>query len=460
MNSPLNTVFLVLEKYGHLSDVLRSEFFPHLAKEYRVVVLTRWIDEEEAKWQGYYVNQNTIYQPIHVRYAWLWDTVSRYIRLYFIREHDSLATIQILDYGRIPNRWHRILMIIGSFIPARLLTVRRYTRIEKCIARPSREFRELVEKYQPRLILTAATGTSALEAEVIIFAKHVGIPTVAVEFNHDFPYSKSKTTRLPDYIFAWNHVMKREIERVMHYPEERVLVTGCLRYDHYINDRKYNRIPSRDAFLESKGLDPSKKTILWATPTPGIYKMRGEFLRTLVRLKREKLLMGDPNIFVRLHPIDVIGPYREYMDIPGLHIERSGRVVRGDEETPEYKVEMDKNDMVNMTATFLYCDVVVCHASTIVVEAALFDKPIVGMGFPEIPRRIYELENNKVLLERGVERLADTPEQLCTLVNQYLENPALDRKERRSVASEWAPFSDGLSYKRAVNAIGKIIGNS
>lgn len=455
MNSSLDTVFLVLEKYGHLSDILRSEFFPHLAKKYRVVVLTREIDKEEAKRRGYYTNQNIIYRTLGIRYSWLWNKVSRYIRLYFIREHDDLATIQILDYGRIPNRWHRLLEIFGSLLPRSFLTVSRYTRIEKSIVRPSREFRALAQKYTPRLILTAATGTSALEAEAIIFAKHLRIPTVAVEFNHDFPYSKSKTTRLPDYIFAWNRVMKEEIERVMHYPETRVIVTGCLRYDHYINDRKYNRIPSRDAFLTSKGLDPSKKNILWATPTPGIYKMRGEFLRTLLRLKQEKLLLGDPNIFIRLHPIDVIGPYREYMNIPGLHIERSGHVVVGDED-PEYKVEMNEDDMVNMTATFFHCDVVVCHASTIVVEAAMFDKPIVGMGFPEIPRRIYKLENNQVLLDRGVERLAGTPEELCTLINQYLENPALDQKERKSVASEWVPFSDGLSYERAVDALEKI----
>ena len=57
----------------------------------------------------------------------------------------------------------------------------------------------------------------------------------------------------------------------------------------------------------------------------------------------------------------------------------------------------------------------------------------------------------------GATRLAKSPEELKDLINQYLENPALDRRERQTLVEKSVFFTDGRSYARAVDAIGKII---
>lgn len=453
----MDHIFLVLDYFSHISDALQGEFIKALTEKYRVVIITRYLDTDAARRGNYFFNANTIYRKLNIRYPKLWTIFNSYIRHALVRAYDDLYVTRSYYYRPDHPLPIRFLTAVGRFLPKRWAGTAPFTFVERIFGRPSREFKELVRTYRPTIMITSRPGLSVFEAEMIIFAKNIRIPTAAVNINYDNPYSVAKFYRNTDYILTWNPTMKSQIEGLHGYPGDRVLVAGCLRFDHYFSDGPAGFLPTRDAFLRSKNLDPDKKTIVWAGPSPIMYPPRREFFETLLELKRSGALDGDPNILIRTHPHDTAKPYEGWDKIDDLCVERAGHQRLGDGATKGQKVEMDEDDLLNLTATLSYADVVLNFASTMIIEASIFNKPIVNIGFPEERRWVYRFEFNQALLNSGAVRLANNPEELKTLINQYLRQPELDDNCRRKLVAEYVFFTDGRSYARAVDAIEKIV---
>lgn len=455
----MDCIFIVLASHKHYSDVLRaSDLVPSLARNYQIVVLTEHYTAEAARSRGLFQHENVIYRKVSVRYPRLWNFSDRYIRTYFVRELDHLDGVRLFDYKfYVHHLGHRILSEIGALLPKRFLTAERCTRIEAHLVRPTEEFLALVRRYRPRLIITATSGVMPLEAEIIVCARKLSIPTAAINLNVDYPHYQSKKARRTDYIAVWNPIMRREVEDYMHYPPDRVFVAGCLRYDHYFTDVERGLVRSREDFLRAKGLDPSRKTIVWSTTT-AFYKRVRELMHALLEARADGRLGDYPNILVRLHPSGAWRPYQEFAGTPGVAIDIPARHPVFDEQAKEHKAEMDKHDLVNLTETLLYADVVFLVCSTITIEASLFDKPVVGIGFPKHVRTAtYASEPIRWFIARGAARVAASIEEMIKLLNRYLQNPELDRESRLALAQDYVYFTDGRSYERTANFIAEII---
>lgn len=449
------TIFLVLAQFSHYSDVLRGRLIREIAKSCRVVVLTPWIDAPRAEADNYFTHKNVSYHKLELAHPRLWLVCDKFIRVPLVRSFDHLAYMRHF-YERSHQPLRKFLMHLGVFLPKNALTTDRLTRWETVLARPSSQFLTLVKTHRPALLVTATPGFTFFEAEMIVFAKHLGILTAAIDINYDNLTSNGKLIRKVDYLATWNHRMQQEARQLHGYPIERAPVIGCLRFDHYTYDRLDPFFPTREEFLASKNLDPAKRTIVHAGPTPSNYPPRKELVRMLVDFKETGLLAGDPNIFIRVHPIDALDNYREFMNIPGVHIERAGRPTRPDSASGQ-KIEMSHTDALNLTATLAHADVIVNFASTVIIEACLFDKPVINVGFPDYRRIVYDYEYNKGLLDTGAVRLASTPEELVHLTNQYLIHPERDREQRKKLARDYVPFRDGQTYIRTADFIWRVI---
>ncbi len=450
-------IFFVLAHHKHYSDVLRSTgLIPRLAERYRIVVLTPHYDATRARERALFQHPAVTYQKLLPRAPRWWRISERYLRTFFVRELDYLAGVRIYDYGRYVNHLgHRLLATVGGLLPSRLLTAERMTRIESWLIPPARELRALISRHRPRLIVTATCGLEPLEAEAIITGRRLGIPTLAVDLNLDYPHYQSKRSRRTDYVSVWNPTMQREVEEYMHFPPERVRVTGCLRFDHYFTDEARGRLRSREAFLESKGLDPKQKTILWAA-TSSFFKHQRQLMQELLRARKSGELPEESNLLVRLHPGGYWEPYREFEGTPRVAIDFPGREPFYDPDRGDYTVEMDERDYANLTETLRYADVVMGVSTTLMLEAALFDKPSVAVGFPESMMDAYRSEPTCYFLSRGVMRLAKSPEELIRNLARYLHRPELDQEARLALARDYIPFTDGRTDERTVQWISEI----
>jgi len=449
----MKTVFVALAQHNHYSDVLRGKFLPALAEHFRVVVITPGIDVASVRRDGYFEHPNVTYERLPLAYPRFWNVMDKFIRVPLNREFDHLVYMRFF-YQR-PHWWPRkVLMRMRVLFPRGLFSIDRIARFELAWIRPPGAFLKLVEEYHPSVLITATPGFKPFEAEVIMSAKKLGLATFAIDINYDNLTSNGKMMRKTDFLAVWNERMKEEAKTLHRYRDDQLFVAGSLRFDHYFTDRVEPSFPTREEFLRSKGLDPGKKTIVWAGPTPSNYPPRKEFMTDLIRLKEHGAIDGDPNILVRIHPNDRIDFYREFSDRAGIHIERASR------ETKDGKVEMDEGDAMNLTATLLYADVVLNFASTVAFEAWLFDRPVINVAFPDWRGIVYGYEYNKYIVATRAVRLAESPDDLARLVNQYLREPALDRVERAHGVEQFSPFTDGETWRRTVAYCDTVSGGS
>jgi hypothetical protein len=108
-----------------------------------------------------------------------------------------------------------------------------------------------------------------------------------------------------------------------------------------------------------------------------------------------------------------------------------------------------------------HSDVAVNVASTIAIEACVFDTPVVNIAFDgEQPadyvksaRRYYAFTHYVNITRHHAARVADTPDGMIEWVNRYLADPALDREGRRKVVLEQCQFVDGDSGARVAEAV-------
>lgn len=456
----MKTIFIAPGYLNHYAPLLRSKFIEQLTSKHRVLVLTFDLDRATAEKFGYYTGENIIYEKLPLNQKRLWILFDVYLRLAFVREHDFSVVNRKWFYKSTHPIEKRILIRLGGLLPYRFLTASKMTALERLFVRPSRRFAELVRQYPPSLMVTSTPGISAYEAEMIHYAKSFKIPTLSIDMNFDHPEGMSKYLRQTDYVGVWNNRMRGQAAKYQHYPLERIGVVGCLRFDNYFNSIKEEKVRSREEFLRAKGLNPNKKTIVYFTSTPISYPPRKEFMEILVGFKRNKLLAGDPNIFVRLHPHDLWAPYEDFKNLPEVHIERAGTLRLTDkQETKGWKVDMTPEDFVNMTETLLYADVFVNFSSTSTAEAAIFGKDTIGIYFPESIANFfnYEQEEHQISIRTGVLKLARSADELKELVNNHLRGEAKGDPERhRRIVETFVQFTDGLSWKRAADFVRRL----
>ena len=457
----MNTVFIAPGYLSHYATLFRGRFIEHLSSQHRVIVLTRDMELADAERRGYYTGHNMVYERVPFHQKLLWDIFDAYIRLAFAREHDFSVVNRSWWYKKSHPIEKRILNHIGGIFPSRWMKSEYMTALERFFARPSPRFRSLVERYRPSLLITATPGISPYETELIHYAKSLGVPQVAIDMNFDHPEGMSKFLRKTDYVGAWSERMKRQSEVYQRFAPDRIKVIGCLRFDHFFNLVKEGKVRSREEFLISKRLNPRKKTLSYFTSTPISYPPRREFMEGFIGLKQKKLLSGDPNIFVRLHPHDLWAPYEPFKNIPEVHIERAGTLYLDDQqETKGWKVDMTAEDYRNTTETFLYTDLLINYSSTTTIEAAIFGKDTIGIYYPASVNQFfnYEQEEHQFSVNAGVLSLARSLDELKNLINLHLDgNKTGDKDRHRRVVEYFMQFTDGRNWERAVQWIDEII---
>jgi CDP-glycerol glycerophosphotransferase (TagB/SpsB family) len=116
-----------------------------------------------------------------------------------------------------------------------------------------------------------------------------------------------------------------------------------------------------------------------------------------------------------------------------------------------------------------YSDVMVTVYSTMLVETAVHDTPMIaatidtpgGWNKPKkfslSLKEIGDWPTHKRFREAKAGRVATNEKELCETINAYLRNPQLDSTERRKFVDDEVTFTDGTSGKRTAEFILKVL---
>jgi hypothetical protein len=316
-----------------------------------------------------------------------------------------------------------------------------------------REIEAAFARIRPTLVAVATPGLSFAEIPLLRTARRRRIRTMAVDLSWDNLTNKLLPIRRVDRLVVWNSTMKQEACELHGYPPDAIDVAGAPQFDGYFAGA---RRTSREDFCARVGLDPSRRILALTTIPAEAYPRHDLVIDHLLEAIRAGAIQPACDVLVRLHPRDDMKPYERFAGAPHLAVEKPFRASA--RSADGHGVDVTAENTRHLADTMYHSDVVLNVASTIAIEASIFDRPVVNIAFDQddaevrpfltSPLRYYSYTHYQQIVRAGAVRIAKSPAEMIAWVNAYLANPALDAEGRRRVTTEQCEFTDGRSAAR------------
>ena len=362
-------------------------------------------------------------------------------------------------------RWIRTKRLLAGLVtPSILRKPTRYEVIDRMISHPWAE--QLFDRYRPVLLVGSSPGLIFSEVPLLRTAARRHVRTIVVDPSWDNFTNKLIPVRRADRIVVWNDIMKQQAVDLHGYEPSQVRVAGPPHWDRYFRPAP---TISREAFYARIGADSSRCLITLMTTGKSLYDHYPRVVRILMRAIEEGRF-GQAQLLVRLHPRDDLERYESFRGAAHVLVEKPFKktVKSGD----GLDVDITSENQQHLADTLRHSDVIVTVASTIAIEASIFDTPVVDVSFdgdtPEefskSARRYYQFTHYANITRAGAAPVADTPEALLDHIARYLSDRSLDREGRKRVVHEQCQFTDGKSSDRiaqfVVEELADVVGGS
>jgi hypothetical protein len=203
--------------------------------------------------------------------------------------------------------------------------------------------------------------------------------------------------------------------------------------------------------------DPSKRLILYAPMGETFSGSDWDVIDLLHRWQAEGILPADVEVLVRFQPNDAVRG-DEIQKRPWLRYDRPG--VRFSAERG-VDWDMPEAELIHLADTLAHSSLLVCYASGLSVDAAVFGKPVINVNFEitpaehmiKSPTQFYAMEHYQNAIRTGGIRLVSSPEELRAWIRRYLNDPALDRAGRMRLVKEQCGELDGRAGERIGRAV-------
>jgi hypothetical protein len=439
------TIFIILDAGTAIRNILRTDVFRILQEQdwLRIVIFSPVTDEE---FRAEFERPNVVVEPLQ---QWKPNPLVKTLRS--LRKDVWGEQFKLARFNEKRTKKTRFL---SAFVTSVLLHRAEPAKIRRAVKRLERYETKFTPslgdgyfaKYQPDLVFYTTLYSRDLCLE--IGARQRGIKSVAFILSWDNPTTKGPFPIRPDRAVLWNSILQQELTRYHGYKPEELCVAGVPQFDIYTQRDKFL---SRDDFFRKWKLDPAKRLITYTTGTPGTAPFDDEVVDLLYQKMGAGAFTQPCQLLVRLHPKDLPEIYQRFEGSPGIVIQLPGRRAKtNDSWNPT------REDMYGLAELMCYSDVVVNIASTITIDAAAFDTPIVNVAFDGYQKkpydqscaRYYEYEHYKRVVQTGGFKISYSLDELVQHIQQYLDDPKLDAAGRARIREEQSFKLDGKAGER------------
>lgn len=324
-------------------------------------------------------------------------------------------------------------------------------------------FGALLEKYSPDLVFLTHLFDDA-EISLLRESKKRGIATIGFINSWDKLTARCSLRLLPDHLIVFNDIVREEAVRYADMPADKITVSGIPQYDSYVSEKPV----SREEFCRKTGLDPTRHIVLFAPIGSTYSDSDWEMIDLLHNLIDQTNAVGGAQLFVRFQPNDFLDtrelerrPWLKY-DLPGVRF--------GKERSVDW--DMGFSELSHLIGTLAHTAVLVCYSSSMSVDAAFFDKPVININFEmnpavrpsKAPTLRYQTDHYIKALRPGGIRLVNSQVELVQWLNAYLNDSSRDRDGRARLVEEQCWRRDGKSGERvaavALRALGVLRGGA
>lgn len=303
----------------------------------------------------------------------------------------------------------------------------------------------LFERYRPDLVVVPGPGFMLADTFLLREARARGVRTVAVVASWDNTTSRGLAGAVADNYVAWTDIMKDELVTGHDVPAEHIHVGGIAHFEVY-------RLPPsparRGELIKQLDLVEGRKVIVFGATSLEDFP-NADIVRILGEAVAAERFSSPCQIVVRVHPIALRGSGRgaakldgELLELQRLasgfpHVHLNIPVVR----STKLRVDLHPAETDLLGELLKLADVVVNVFSTLNIEAALCDAPIVNVAFNGYADRVRDpylsaikagdRAHNRRISSYGATRIVRTPEELLSIIDSYLKDPSMDAEGRR-----------------------------
>lgn len=362
--------------------------------------------------------------------------------------NDSKKIHRIVQLGKDKNRLRYWFTSFLSLLGV-LVLIRKIFRALDYWFVPGGGYDDLFEKYKPSVVF--ATDMQDLRTQeysdtyLIREARRLGIPSVGMSRSWDSMTTKGLLRTIPDLLIVQNKAIANWAIQYHSVSKKRIVTVGIPHYDQYLSGKRL----SRESVFSKLGLNPGKK-LVFVTPPSDIWTGEPGFNNYLLKALSElgeQIVVRFP-IFGKLEIGDFVRPRGMVFDIPSNESRLEESLLR-------------RSDDDHLADLLFQSDLVVTSPSSIILDAAVFGKPTILIGFDgdrplsywKSLRRYYDYEHQQAVIQKGNLVIAKSREELLEFIRKYLDNPAAYAKNQLEVAEEFCYRLDGHSGERLAETL-------
>jgi len=451
----VKTVFITIFEGIEAKNLLRSDAVKTILKnpEVRVVFFTK--DQGRVEYyQREFSDPRMIYEVVEAPSVKGLDKIFRSLKFQLFRTPTAKLRREMVFEVKKNNLTYYAGSVL-NWIFGRRPVVNLVRALDFFLVRKN-TYAPFFDKYSPDLVLCANLFDEP-ETHLLREAKKRNIKTIGLMNSWDKPSARCLLRIIPDKVIVFNDFVKDDLKNYQFVPEGKIYVAGVPQYDSYFSKNFWTREEFFKKINPPAGGDPSKKLIVYAPMGTTYSNSDWDIIDLLHKFSVEENFGKNTEILVRFPPNDFIDK-NEIAKRPWLLYDQPGMLF-----SSKRGIDWDLNfqDLEYLKNTLYHMDLIICYASSISVDAAILDKPVINIDFEirpaevmaKSPTQFYKMEHyRKALLSGGI-RLVSSPEKLIEWVLSYISNPRSDQEGRQKLVCEQCQFTDGRSGER----IGKFI---
>lgn len=471
----MKTIFLSIPYGMSARNILLSDAFNILKKKFQIIILSPLY--QDSNFQRDFADTNVIIENLPKDFSFLYKGYRYFLDIiesYYFTQKTKIKTL--LNLKLLLKKKHLWIYLIRKTLGiifgtnTKILELLRNFQIYLL---KNRYYLKLFEKFKPNLVFV--THSIALEEFPLAFyARIYKIPVIALIHSWDNITGKSGmrmiTSTKPgrmlpikfDKVIVWNKIMERELIDYYKYSPEDIFVAGIPQFDIYFRHSSL----SKKEFFDKMGLDPNRKVILFAAGSYLVLpqECQGKIIEIIVNSMSTNKLFSPCQLLVREHPgTDMSYLENKFKNSPYVFFDKPGvanaalRISKG--------WQSGKQEQLHLKEVIQYSDITINVCSTMSIDAAVFDKPIICIGFDGYKSHIrynsilryYDSTHYKNIMLTGGIKLARSPEELIRYINDYLKDPKIDAEGRKKIREQQCYYLDGKAGERIGNFVSNFI---
>ena len=366
---------------------------------------------------------------------------------------------------------------LGIWIPSALmiLLLRNFSWARKLLVKIQNRFTpdpglytDLFDKYNPDMVIASTPGWR-MDRYLLRESARRGIPNMTVIVGWDNSSSYNISGADVQWATCWSQLQKDELVYGSDWDPDHVNIGGIPSYDGYF---RTSWLMPRDEYFKLHGLDPNRKLISYAS---SFVHFAPNFpnIEALAKLVSSDSLAEPSQLLIRLHP-------SHFQDKPKIFADERAQVFELEKKYPHVHVVQPValggslgyyggEDMDEKSSMMAYSDVVVTVYSTMLVETAVHDTPMIAATI-DVPggwnkknkfslslKEIGDWPTHQRFRMAKAGRVANDENELRNALNIYLKDRTVDSVERRRFIEDEITFTDAGSGKRTAEFILNIL---